>query len=63
MVTVPSVVLPSVKVTVPVAVAGVTVAVSVTGKPNAHGFAEGKSVNAVLAVLTVWARVVDPLLL
>jgi len=60
---VPSVVLPSVNVTVPVAVPGVTVAVNVTGKPYADGFADEASVTVVLVLLTVCVRVVDVLLL
>lgn len=39
-VTVPRVALPSLNVTVPVAAAGVTVAVNVTGAPNGEGFAD-----------------------
>ena len=60
---VPSVVLPSENVTVPVAVAGVTVAVNVTGEPYADGFADEASVTVVLALFTVCVRAVDVLLL
>jgi hypothetical protein len=49
-VAVPSVVLPSRKVTVPVAVAGVTVAVSVTDCPKVEGFAEEASAVVVTAL-------------
>jgi len=45
MVPVPNVVLPSVKVTVPVAVSGPTVAVNVTKAPREEGFREEVSVT------------------
>jgi len=57
---VPSVVLPSVNVTVPVAVAGVTVAVNVTGEPYADGFADEVSVTVVLARMITF-REAEPL--
>jgi hypothetical protein len=44
---VPSVVLPSLNVTVPVAVEGVTVAVKVTEEPYNDGFAEEVSATVV----------------
>jgi hypothetical protein len=50
---VPSVVLPSLNVTVPVAVAGVTVAVKVTIDPYADGFADEVSLAVVLTWFTV----------
>ena len=55
---VPSVVVPSLKVTVPVGLplpgaTALTVAVKVTDWPNAEGFAEEASVVVVLALLTV----------
>jgi len=60
---VPSVVLPSVNVTVPVAVVGVTVAVNVTDEPYADGFADEASATVVFVLFTVCVRVVDVLLL
>ena len=57
---VPSVVLPSVNVTVPVAVAGVTVAVNVTGEPYEDGFADEVSVTVVLARMITF-REAEPL--
>ena len=60
---VPSVVLPSVNVTVPVAVVGVTVAVNVTEAPYADGFADEPSATVVFVLFTVCVRVVDALLL
>jgi hypothetical protein len=49
---VPRVVLPSIKVTVPDAVDGVTVAVKVTEEPYVDGFADEASVTVVFALLT-----------
>jgi len=63
MVPVPSVVLPSLKVTVPVAAEGETVAVKVTEEPNVDGFADEASVTEVLALFTVWVRVEEVLVL
>jgi len=60
---VPSAVLPSVNVTVPVAVVGVTVAVKVTDEPYADGFADEISVTVVFPLFTVCVRVVEVLLL
>jgi len=57
------VVLPSVNVTVPVAVEGDTVAVSVTDDPNVDGLADEASVVFVLTCWTVWARLEETLLL
>jgi hypothetical protein len=54
---VPSVVLPSLNVTVPVAVAGVTVAVKIAVDPYADGFVVEFSVTVVLAWLTVCVTV------
>jgi hypothetical protein len=64
---VPSVVLPSLKVTVPVGVpdpgdTGLTVAVSVTDWPKTEGFTEEVTVVVVFAWFTVWVRVFDVLL-
>ena len=58
MVPVPSVVLPSVKVTLPVAVppVEVTVAVKVTDCPKAEGLALEVRVVVVVAGLTTWLR-------
>jgi len=50
---VPTVVLPSLKVTVPVAADGVTVAVNVTGDPSPDGFADEVRLTLVFALLTV----------
>jgi hypothetical protein len=61
MLPVPSVVVPSLNVTVPVASEGVTVAVSVTDKPYVDGFAEEVSVTVVFALLTVWVSTDDVL--
>jgi len=58
---VPSVVLPSLKVTVPVAVDGVTVAVKVTEEPYVDGFAEEVRVTVEAALLTVCVSVDDVL--
>jgi hypothetical protein len=58
---VPSVVLPSVNVTAPVAVVGVTVAVNVTDEPYVDGFADEASVTVVFVLFTVCVRVVDVL--
>ena len=60
---VPRVVLPSLKVTVPVAAEGETVAVSVTDEPYVDGFAEDASVTAVFALFTVWVSTDEVLLL
>jgi hypothetical protein len=60
---VPSVVLPSLKVTVPVAAEGETVAVNVTDDPYVDGFADEASVSVVLALFTVWVRVEEVLVL
>jgi len=60
---VPRVVLPSVNVTVPVAVVGVTVAVSVTDAPYIDGFADVANVTVVFVLFTVWISAEDVLLL
>jgi hypothetical protein len=60
---VPSVVLPSVNVTVPVAVGGVTVAVKVTEELYVDGFADGVNVVVVLARFTVCVSVAEVLAL
>jgi hypothetical protein len=60
---VPSVVLPSLNVTVPVAAGGVTVAVKVTDAPKPEGFAEDATVVVVLALLTGWVSVAEVLVL
>jgi hypothetical protein len=60
---VPNAVLPSSNVTVPVAVAGVTMAVNVTDEPYADGFADEISVTVVLVLFTVCVRIVEVLLL
>jgi len=52
-VAVPRDVVPSVKITVPVAVAGMTVAVNVTGDPYADGFGDEASVTVVVTGFTV----------
>jgi len=62
-VAVPSVLLPSVNVTVPVAVVGATVAVNVTEAPYADGFADEASVTVVFVLFTVWVSTEDVLLL
>jgi hypothetical protein len=62
-VAVPSVEPPSLKVTVPVAEDGITVAVKVTGCPTAAGFVSDRSTVAVAAFVTVWVRVADVLAL
>lgn len=59
----PSVVVPSLNVTVPVATDGVTVAVRVTDDPYPDGFAEDVSFVDVLALLTVCVNAEDVLLL
>jgi hypothetical protein len=59
---VPSVVLPSLNVTVPVAAEGVTVAVNVTEVPAVDGFADDASATDD-ACLTVWVSVDEVLLL
>ena len=58
---VPSVVVPSLKVTVPVGVpapgaTAVTVAVKVTAWPNTEGLAKEASAVVVSALFTVWVR-------
>jgi len=58
---VPRVVLPSVNVTVPVAVAGVIVAVNFTDEPYAEGFADEASVMVGLALFTIWVSTEDVL--
>ena len=58
-----SVVLPSLKVTVPVAAEGETVAVKVTEEPNVDGFADEASVTVVLVLFTVCVSADDVLLL
>ena len=60
---VPSFVLPSANVTVPVAVVGFTVAVNVTTAPYADGLADEASVTVVFALFTVCVSAVDVLLL
>jgi hypothetical protein len=60
---VPSVVLPSLNVTVPVAVAGVTVAVNVTEEAYVDGFADEARATVVLTLLTVCVSTDDVLLL
>ena len=60
---VPSVVLPSVNVTVPVADVGVTAAVKVTDEPYADGLADEASVTVVFVLFTVWISTEDVLLL
>jgi len=60
---VPNCVLPSINVTVPVAVAGVTVAVNVTEEPNNDGFTDEANVVVVAVWFTVWVSVEDVLLL
>ena len=57
----PRVVLPSLKVTVPVAADGVTVAVKVTEEPYVDGFAEEVRVTVEVALLTVCVSVDDVL--
>ena len=59
---VPRVVLPSLKVTVPVAAEGATVAVNVTDVPAVDGFADEASATED-ACLTVWVNVDEVLLL
>ena len=54
---VPSVVAPSRKVTVPVAVLGVTVAVSVTLCPKTDGFTLDETAVVVEAEFTTWVSV------
>ena len=51
---VPRVLLPSLKVTVPVAVLGVTLAVNVTDCPNTEVPVEDERTVTVLTGLTVW---------
>ena len=62
-VAVPSVVLPSVNVTAPVAVVGATVAVNVTEAPYVDGFADEASETVVFVLFTVWVSTEDVLLL
>jgi hypothetical protein len=61
MVLVPSVVLPFLKVTVPVAADGVTVAVNVTDELNVDGFADEARVTVEFALLTVCVSAEDVL--
>jgi hypothetical protein len=63
---IPRVVVPSLKVTVPVGVpapgdTGATVAVSVTDWPETPGFAEEVTLEVVAAWLTVWVMRLDVL--
>jgi hypothetical protein len=60
---VPNVVLPSLKVTVPVAAEGETVAVKVTETPAADGFDDEVRVTVVVALFTVWVSAEDVLVL
>jgi hypothetical protein len=60
---VPSVVVPSLKVTVPVAVEGETVAVNVTDEPYADGFADEARVIVVFALFTTWVSTAEVLTL
>jgi hypothetical protein len=65
---VPRVEAPSRKVTVPVGVptpgeTALTVAVNVTAWPDADGFTDEVTVVELLALLTVWVRAADVLLL
>lgn len=60
---VPSVVLPSLNVTVPVAVVDEIVAVKVTEEPKAEGFADDETVVVVLALFTVCVSVDEVLVL
>jgi len=60
---VPRVVLPSVNVTAPVAVVGITVAVNDTDEPYADGFADEASVTVVFTFCTVCVSTEDVLLL
>ena len=60
---VPNVVLPSLKVTVPVAAEGETVAVKVTVTPDADGFDDEVRVTVVVALFTVWVSAEDVLVL
>lgn len=59
----PRVVLPSLNVTVPVAVAGVTVAVKVTEEAYVEGFNDEASATVVLTLLTVCVSTDEVLLL
>ena len=60
---VPSIVLPSVNVTDPVAAEGATVAVNVTAVLNVEGLADEANVTVEFALLTVWVSAEDvPLL-
>jgi hypothetical protein len=58
---VPSVVLPSLKVTVPVAALGVTVAVNVTEDPNVEGLLDEVTAVELDAWFTVWVKPDDVL--
>ena len=60
---VPSVVLPSLNVTVPVASGTESVAVNVTEEPYADGFTDDASVIVGVALFTVWLSVEEVLLL
>ena len=64
----PSVLVPSLKVTVPVGVpapgaTAPTVAVKIIGWPNTDGFGEETSVVELLALVTVWTRFGEVLVL
>ncbi len=61
-VAVPRVLLPFMNVTVPVALAGVTVAVKVTDCPALDGFSEEVSVVVLAVLLTVWVSGAEVLL-
>jgi molybdenum cofactor biosynthesis enzyme len=56
---VPSVVVPSLNVTVPVAADGETVAVKVTDEPKPDGLEDEATVTVVFALLTVWVKTED----
>jgi hypothetical protein len=60
---VPSIVLPSLNVTVPVAAEGETVAVNVTEDPNTDGFEDEVTVVVLLALFTVCVSTADVLVL
>jgi hypothetical protein len=58
---VPSVVVPSLNVTVPVAAEGEMVAVKVTDEPKVDGLADEANVSVVFALFTVWVSAEDVL--
>ena len=65
---VPSELVPSLKVTVPVGVAlagatGLTVAVKTTAWPNVDGFGDEPAAVLLLPLLTCWVKVADVLVL